>query len=412
MRKFLFVICIGLAGIFSAEISAQTPAASPAPALSGIKANLAVGEITAVSQSDNKISLQTSDGAIDVVLSPTTVFKRISPANPNLQQATASSVSEVGIGDKILVTGAVAADKKTIPAKSVFIMTKADIAKRDTSEREMWRTRGISGKVVAVDFKTRQVTLATRGMMGETNVTLTPKENASYRRYAPDSEKYSDAKSSSLAEIKTGDQIRALGDKSEDGTSFKAEQIISGSFKQVVGTITAVDAAKNEITIKEFQTDKPITIIVKNTSVLKKFPEEMAGFMAMRGQGGGMNPQSGGQPGGNANRPTQKPEQPPTEGQRPGGGMRQGGGMRGGRGDLDAMLERLPTITIADLKVGDAIGVSSTASGSDRVTAIKLLSGIQAFLQAPQVGGGRGTGRGGQGVSIDIPGLDGGFGEP
>lgn len=422
MRKsFLTLACIGIFGSFSLTATAQTPAGSPPPALQGIKANLAVGEVTAIA--DNKISLQTTDGAIDVVLSTSTAFKKVSAINPNLQQAAASSLTEVSVGDKLLVTGAVAADKKSVPAKNVFIMTKSDIAQRDVAERDAWRTRGVSGKVTAIDFSKQQVTIAARGgMAGTTNVVMTPKSGAKYLRYASNSNKYSDAKASSLAEIKIGDEVRAIGDKSEDGATIQADQILSGAFKTVVGTITAIDTAKNEITIKEAQGGKTAIVALTGNSVLKKFPADMAMMMA----GGGMRPGGMGQPGqgGQGGNVMMRPPQQPagqTQGQggnagmgqggmRPGGGM--GGGMRGGR-DLDAMLDRMPAISIADLKVGDAIGASSMEGNSaDRYTAIKLVAGVEPFLAAAQAMGG-GGGRGGRGgVSIDIPGLDGGFGEP
>lgn len=418
MRKsFLILACIGLLGSFSLTVAAQTPAASPAPALQGIKPNLAVGDVSAISQADNKISLQTSDGAIEVVLATTTAFKKVAADKPNLQAAVDSSVSEISVGDKLLVLGKVAADKKSVPAKTVYIMTKSDIAKRDTAERDAWRTRGVSGKVAKIDYAAKQITLAPRGM-ATTEVVITPKDNVKYSRYASDSNKFSDAKDSSLAEIKIGDEVRALGDKSEDGSSIKAEQIVSGSFKTVVGTITAIDAAKNEITIKEAQTGNTATVVVNTNSVLRKFPTEMATMIA--GMGGGMRPAGTGQ-GGNQtgqNNPPQGSGQGRGQGQgtgRPEGGMRPGGGfgggMRGGRGDLDTMLERLPTIALSDLKVGDAIGVSSTSGAeANRYTAIKLVSGIEPFIAAQTVG--RGAGGRNQNISIDIPGLEGGFGEP
>jgi hypothetical protein len=53
-----------------------------------------------------------------------------------------------------------------------------------------------------------------------------------------------------------------------------------------------------------------------------------------------------------------------------------GGGM-----NVQDMLERLPTIALADVKVGDTIIVSST-KGADpsRVTAISLISGADTLL--------------------------------
>ncbi|HEY6230158.1 MAG TPA: hypothetical protein VIW64_02730, partial [Pyrinomonadaceae bacterium] len=60
-----------------------------------------------------------------------------------------------------------------------------------------------------------------------------------------------------------------------------------------------------------------------------------------------------------------------------GGGMRMGGGAM----NVPEMLERLPTIALADVKVGDTIIVSST-KGADpsRLTAITLLSGADTLL--------------------------------
>src|SRR6185295_15908571 len=61
-----------------------------------------------------------------------------------------------------------------------------------------------------------------------------------------------------------------------------------------------------------------------------------------------------------------------------GGGMRMGGG---GGMNIQDMLERLPTIALADVKAGDTIIVSST-KGADpsRLTAISLISGADTLL--------------------------------
>ena len=83
----------------------------------------------------------------------------------------------------------------------------------------------------------------------------------------------------------------------------------------------------------------------------------------------------------------------------------------GGRGGgIDEMLERFPTISAADLKVGDMIAVSSTKNGSeDHISAIKLLAGVEPFIRAAQASGNlQGAGRGAQGGGgFNIPGLDG-----
>jgi hypothetical protein len=230
-----------------------------------------------------------------------------------------------------------------------------------------------------------------RGITGQaTTLKVTPKNEIKYLRYSPDSVRYSDALTSSFSEINKDDMIHALGDRGEDGTSFKAEEILTGAFQTVAGTVKSVDAEKNEVTISDLKTKKDITIVIKDTSLLKKFPKEdaqrLAGFQAMmQGGGGGVRP---------------------PQGQGRGDGTRQGGGM--GRMDINDMLNRFPTIKVSDLTVGEMIAVSSP-KGTDetRITAIKLLAGVEPFLTMAAASGGRGSGgRGGVSGGLNIPGLD------
>lgn len=360
-----------------------------------MKPSVVMGEVAAVSE--GKIVLQTKDGAVDVALSDKTEYKRVPPENPSLKAAVASAFSDIAVGDKLMVTGMLAADKKSIPAKAVYLMTKADIAGKQTKDQEQWKTRGISGKVTAINPQTKEITVSSRGLMGaETKTTLTPKDNAVFRRYAPDSVSYSEAKTSSLDEIKVDDFIRARGDKSADGASFQAEEIVSGAFQTVAGTITAIDAAKNEITINNIQTKKDIKVVVGQNSTLKQFPAEMAQRMAAMQMGGGMQPTPGVRPPQPAGGQTPQPNG--------------GGGMRGAGGGIDEMLERFPTITLSDLKVGEMIAFSSTkGTSADRATAIKLLAGVEPFLKAAQTTGNNNGGRRSVDSSFSIPGLDGGF---
>jgi len=390
-RIILLALFVFLAGVNS-FVRAQATDAS-------VKPSVVMGEVSAVSES--KIVLQTKDGAVDVALSGKTEYKRVSPEKPSLATAVASNFSDISVGDKVIVTGILATDRKSIPAKSVYLMTKSDIAQKQTKEQERWKTRGISGQVMAINPQTKEITVTSRGLMVETKTLLTPKDNAVFRRYAQDSVSYNEAKTSSLDEIKVGDSIRALGDKSADGASFKAEEIISGSFQTIGGTITAIDPAKNEITIENIQTKKAVKVTVGQNSVLKQFPAEMAQRLAGFQNGGGMQSPSGVRP------PNQPANQ--TGGQAAPNGMRPGGGMRGG-GGIDEMLERFPTITLADLKVGSMIAFSSSkGTNQERVTAIKLLSGVEPFLKAAEGNNsGRRGGQTGANSGFSIPGLEGG----
>ena len=393
-----------LSAVFAALILFTAASTTFAQATS-MKRSYVPGEVTSIES--GKIVVQTKDGSLDVTLSDKTEYMRVPPENPVLKAAVPSALSEIGVGDKIVVSGIFPEDKKMLPALSVYLMTKSDLAQRQAKESEKWATKGISGRVASVDQITRQIKIEVRGLANTTSVVLTPKEGAKVLRYAPNSVKFSEAKTSSINEIQAGDMLRALGDKSPDGASFAAEEIVTGAFRTVAGTVKTVDVAKNEVVITDAQSKKDITIELGSASVLKKFPEEMAQRMAAAQSGqGGMRPGAGpaGAGGGARAQANGAPGGAP-------GGTGRGFGGGGARG-IDDMLERFPNITAAELKVGDVIAVSSTKNNTpERITAIKLLAGVEPFLRAAQAQAASGGQRGQGGLSLDIPGLD-GFGGP
>jgi hypothetical protein len=379
-----------------------------AAAQTGVKPSALTGDV--VSVNDSKIVLKTKDGDLEVGLVSSTEFKRVPPENPSLKAAVAAALSDIGVGDKLLVTGILSEDKKSLPARAVYLMTKSDIARKQQKDVERWGTRGISGRVASVNTAANQVTIEVRGLMNTTNIVVSAKPDAEFKRYAPNSVRYDEALESSIAEIKPGDMFRAVGDRGADGTSFTAEEIVTGAFQTIAGEVKSVDATKNEVIIADSRTKKDVIVSLGSFSVLKKFPEEMAQRMTMGGgpggPGGGVRP-AGGQPG------AQPAGERPAGGQpgagQPGGG--QGGPMRmgGARGGIDDIFERLPVISLADLKPGDVVAVSSSKNGSaDKVTAIKVLAGVGPFLTAAQAQAAAQGGRGRSGqAGFSIPGLDG-----
>jgi hypothetical protein len=385
MKSFFLSIVFMIAG--SLSIAAQSA-----------KPSVVTGDVSTVSA--EKIVLQTKDGAVDVTISDKTEFKRVPPENPVLKAAVASAVTEIGEGDKLLVTGFFSDDKKTLPARSVYLMTKSSIAERRQKESQEWATRGISGKIVKIDQATKQIGVEVRGLGSSTTVMISPKDGAKYLRYAPNSVKFSEAKTSNILEIQPGDMMRALGDRSADGVSFAAEEIVTGAFQTMAGTVKTIDAAKNEVVITDLQTKKDVTVDLSLATTLKKFPAEMAQRLAQFQGGGGMMRPGGGA----ASGPQGTPPASAQGGQGAPGGPGRGG--FGGRGGVDEMLERFPNITAADLKAGDVIAVSSSKNGTpERIVAIKLLAGVEPFLaaaQAAQAAGGRPQAS----QSLNIPGLD------
>src|SRR5215207_9599578 len=113
----------------------------------GVKPSVATGDVTSIDA--GKIVLQTKDGSLEVLLNDKTEYKRVPPDNPSLKAATAAAFTDIGAGDRLLVTGILSEDKKSLPARAVYLMTKADIAQKQVKETEKWTARGISGRVAA-----------------------------------------------------------------------------------------------------------------------------------------------------------------------------------------------------------------------------------------------------------------------
>lgn len=383
MRAHFLAIALalltGTAGAF-----AQTPQATPAPqqADKGITQNSAMGEVKAIDPASSQLILKTDAGSVvTVTVSDKTVYMRLAPGETTLTNATKIAFADVAEGDRVWARGKVSEDLKSVPAAALIVMNKADIAKKQDAERAEWRRRGILGVVSAVNPETKEITISSRSMAGTQSVIIPVAEKMDMRRYAPDSIKFSDAKPGTVVEVKVGDQLRALGERSTDGSRFTAEKVVTGSFRTVAGTVSSVDAATGEIKVNDLQTKQPLTVVIKQDAVLRKFPP--AGEMMAFGRGPGAG--QGGPPTGQPGAPAQD-----TSGGRPqpagggaagsgGGGFRAGGG--GAGVNIQDMLERLPTIALADVKVGDTIIVSST-KGADpaRLTAISLVAGADTFL--------------------------------
>jgi hypothetical protein len=406
----------------------QTPANGTTPAAGGqtnpaVSANRVLGEVTAIDPSALSITLKVegSSAPVNVVLNSATVYYRVNPdamaraAKGAITPAdmTKITLAGVGVGNRLVVLGKVSDDQKTVPARVVIVATKEDIAQKHELDRAQWRQRGILGTVTAVNPATKEVTVSTSTPEGVKPLVVDASgEKVVFRRYAPDSVKFADAKASSFSELKIGDRLRALGERSADGARFTPEEIVSGAFRQLVGTVTAVDAATNEIKLLT-QDKKPLTIVVNQDSNLRRLPPMMAQMLAQRAAGGGPGMGQGGQ--GRRGNVGMRPGQG-TPGGEPGAGDGSGGGgrrmMGGGGFDPQDMLERMPKLSVAELKAGDMIVVSST-SGADpsRMTAIALIAGMDAVINAiaarpatPNISGGQDLGLpGGIDLGIGLP---------
>ena len=354
-----------------------------------------IGEVVSADHAGNKIQIKTDAGqAYNVTSDEKTSILRVPPGEKDLTKATKIAFSEINAGDRVMARGPVDEEATTIPASRIIVMTKTDLAQKHERDRAEWMHRGVAGTITSINPQTKEIQLSVRNGAGAKTVTVDASAVAQYRRYAPDSVKFSDAKPSSFAELNTGDSLRVLGEKNEDGSRIKAEEVVSGSFKTLAVQVKSVDAASNTLQVTDLQSKQPLTIHVNADTAMKRMPERMAMFMAQRinagGEGAGAaGPRGNGTPGAGRPegfRPADGQQGPPRGAGGPGGPGGSGAGpgrMGGGNFDLQQMLERLPNFTLAELKPGDALILSST-NGADRssATAITMVAGVEPFLAA------------------------------
>jgi hypothetical protein len=207
------------------------------------------------------------------------------------------------------------------------------------------------------------------------SIAVKTSKDTSFLRYAPNSVKFADAQKGTIDQIKIGDQLRARGNRSADGKEIVAEEVISGTFRNIAGTISSIDAANNAITVKDILAKKSVVVKFNSDSQLRKLAPQMAQRLAFFLKGGAQGTQSG----------TPGAAQPAAGNGGPTGGpSSQGAAPRpGGAADFQQMLSRIPSVTLAELQKEDAVMIVATqGSTGAEVTAITLLGGVEPILTA------------------------------
>jgi hypothetical protein len=348
-----------------------------------------VGSVSAIALAKATLDVKGQDGTtVTIHLTTDTVLQRVAPGEKSLKNAETLQVTDIAIGDKVLVNS----DPATGMARRLVVMSATAITKHDEADKAAWTKNGIAGIVAA---KTGDdLTLRLRTLQGETQAHVLVSKDTSFRKYAEDSVRFSDAKLSSLADVHVGDQLRARGDKSEDGLKVTANAVVFGTFVTKAGTITAIDSEHKSVAIKELNTNKLFNVKLTADSQLKQMPNFAAMF-------------AGGTPGASG-----QPASPPAGG--PVSGMRPPMGMGGGRPpDIAQMVERMPSITLDGLKVGDTVVMSSTKGAvENEYTAIVLLDNAEMLIRMATTQRTVATGAGGAGMqgAGGAQGMGGGLG--
>lgn len=362
------MLLLAVAGLVS--VRAQTPTAQD-PSI-----QRSVGAIKAIT--DNVITLASDSGEeIKVTLQDSARILRVAPGEKDLKNATPVQKQDLQVGDRILVRGKPGPDGHSVSAAAVVVMKQADVASKRQQEKEDWQKRGVGGLVTAVDAS-GTITISVMSFSGTKNVAIHTSKDTVLRRYAPNSVKFDDAKVAPLDQIRVADQLRARGTKNGDGTELEAQEVVSGTFRNLAGQITAIDSVANTLTLKDAISKQTVVVRVTGDAQLRKIPPEFAQRIAMRLKGG----MAAGIPGagaavGGGERARGQGGQFPGVG---GGGM---GGRGGGPPDFQQMLNRMPPASLTDLEKGDVVMIVSTAGdGSGAVNAITLLAGVEPILAA------------------------------
>jgi hypothetical protein len=340
----------------------------------------------------NAITLKPDTGAdVKVTVQDGAKVMRIAPGQTDLKQAVPMTLQDVQVGDRMLVRGKAGDSPDSLQASSIIVMKGADVAQKQQKDMQDWQKRGSGGIVTAIDSASGAVTVSVNPTL---SVKVKTSKDTEFLRYAPNSVKFADAQKGSFDQIKVGDQLRARGAKSDDGKELTAEEVISGTFRNIAGTITSLDAAAGTIVVKDVLSKKSVTVKLTPDSQMRKLPAQLAQRIAFflkapeaaqaaaaRAGGASGSPATGS--GGPASgMPTGGAQMPGGQGGAPGAGGA-GASRGGGAPDFQQVIGRLPAVGIADLQKDEAVMIVSTpGAGGAEVSAITLLSGVEPIITA------------------------------
>jgi hypothetical protein len=360
----LAICALGAALALAIPLQAQDNAGAAQSSAGAAAKN--IGIIKSIS--GNTLVLKSDAGPeIAVTVADGARLLRMAAGQTDLKSAATITLADLQVGDRMLVRGH-SGDNGAIAASTIVVMKQADVAQKQQHDREDWQKRGAGGIVSTIDSAAGSFTVSVTPTL---SVVVKTTKDTSFLRYAANSVKFSEAQKGTIDQIKTGDQLRARGTRSADGKELTAEEVISGTFRNIAGTISSIDAANNTITVKDLLAKKSVAIKFNSDSQLRKLSPQMAQRLAFFLKGGAQTAQGG--PSAGAQTPASAaPAGNNAPGARPAGAP-----------DFQQMLSRIPAVTLADLQKEDAVMVVATqGTASGEVTAITLLGGVEPVLTA------------------------------
>ena len=229
---------------------------------------------TVKSISGKTIALKPDSGSdVSVIIQDGARILRIAPGQTDLKSATPMALEEIQVGDRMLVRGKPGDSANSMVASSIIVMKQSDVTQKQQKDIQDWQRRGTGGIVSAIDAATGDLTVAVTPAQG---VVVKTTKDTGFLRYSPNSVKFSDAQKGAFDQIKVGDQLRARGARSADGKVLTAEEVISGTFRNIAGTITGIDPAASTVTVKDVIGKKTVIVKLTGDSQMRKLPAQLA----------------------------------------------------------------------------------------------------------------------------------------
>jgi hypothetical protein len=399
----IFLACLNFIAVLSPAVWAAA-VRKPAPVGVEIKSSFAqqnlIGEVTSVDPTAGKIIILTdAKSSVAVTFNDKTIFRRVMPGQTSLANAETIKITDLRIGDRVLVPGSGAAGEQT-PARQIVVMPRAAIEQTRSDEQEKRRARTAGGRITAINAEKREITIQSRGRANAETLTVAASAQTKLLRYAPDSLKLTDAVSGSFADLKIGDQVRVTGDRSTDGARIAAEEIVSGSVTRTVGIVSEVNAARGVVLIKNNQTGQSVTVAIGNNTTLRRITPEAAATLKERFER--RNARRAERTSADTDRQTPAQTDQPRNRERRRNRETDGQPNNQNRRQL---FDNLPAITLADLKKGDAVLITGTSAGgaaAQQMTGVSIIAGdgdLQQILMRSQ-----GAGNGNSNMSPGLPG--------
>lgn len=340
----------------SPAFTAQAQAAAP---------SRIVGTVTAVN--GQSITLKPDKGdPVTLTVSDSARILETQPGAKTLAGATPIQVSGISVGDRVLAAISPSSTPSALTATTVIAMKQSAIAASHQAQEAAWQREGVGGLVKTVDAPSGVITIAS----GQRTLTIHTTPGTTFRRYSPDSIKFADATPATLAAIHSGDQLRARGAHSPDGSEVTADEVVSGTFRNIAAVVLSTDPAANAVTVRDLATKKPVVIHITADSQMHKLPESMAQALAARFK------RAPGNPSGN------QPEQQVSARPQYQHSSQQSGSADHSGDDLTRTLQRTPALQISELHKGDAVMIVATQGTPDSATAVVLVAGVEPILTA------------------------------